>query len=258
MKFSFAELKYNKTYPPYFEYIVPEPSLARSARQLFFTTVQHPSTGPTWAFRNGNTCITSRNHIGTCTTYRSCYPYFKIPDITIWDSWILGNYDSCSFFNEAGRQTFGVCCSNPITTSTTEQSNTPAEESIGHDQFAPPPGSSQKENTFSNWPPPIPTHPPDHAAPTHPPSHGISTAPTTQPPPATSPPASTVRPPTTWPTRPTTPAASNWPPPLPTHSTPHAPPLFGSTTETPVDNEIGTCGAKNGNPVCSMRTPFVV
>lgn len=236
--------------------LVSEP-IARRARQLYYAAVQHPS-GLGWSFRDGNTCITSRNHIGTCTTYRSCYPYFKIPDITIWESWILGNYDTCSFFNEDGRQTFGVCCSNPITTTTTEanvgeETNDEDDGSwLGHQQPISPdqlsPGSSQKENTFSNWPPPIPTHPPDHAAPTHPPSPGISNAPTQQPA-TSSPQTTTVRPATTWPTRPTT-SGSNWPPALPTHSTSRPPSsVFTTTTEPTGNNEIGTCGAKNGNPV---------
>lgn len=30
------------------------------------------------------------------------------------------------------------------------------------------PATSNKETLFSNWPPPLPTHPPGHAAPTHP------------------------------------------------------------------------------------------
>lgn len=209
---------------------------------------------------DGNTCITSKGHIGTCTTYRSCYPYFKIPDLTIWESWILGNYDTCSFFNEDGRQTFGVCCSNPISdvsaitaaaTTTTTTTTTQQPQTVI--------GSAQKENNYPNWPPPIPTHPPDHAAPTHPPAGSAGSATTSTTTSRATSVTSTSRPTaTTWPTKSTTTASSShWPPAVPTHSP-------KPTTETnAIDSspEYGSCGAKNGNnPVMNcifFRMPYL-
>lgn len=56
-------------------------------------------------------------------------------------------------------QTFGVCCTSPI---------------IEPSGVTPPVVAARPAPSTMQWPPPIPTHPPDHAAPTHPPGHGIS------------------------------------------------------------------------------------
>lgn len=101
----------------------------------------------------GAPCITSRGQLGACSSFKHCYPYFKIPDLSIWEAWILGNYDTCSYWNNEGRQAFGVCCS-PLATTTTD-SPSDIDDWI-----------QNKENNYPNWPPPVPTHPPDHAAPT--------------------------------------------------------------------------------------------
>lgn len=29
------------------------------------------------------------------------------------DTWVLGQYDTCTFYTEDGRQAFGVCCIDP-------------------------------------------------------------------------------------------------------------------------------------------------
>lgn len=150
-----------------------------------------------------------------------------MPDLSIWEAWVLGNYDTCSFFNQEGRQAFGVCCTNPI------QSTPP---SIMDDY-------PSKDNNYPNWPPPLPTHPPDHAAPTHPPVSGSLPSGINYP---TLPSSTTMRPHrpiTTWPTRPIT-QYPQWPPSAATHPNP----VF-TTTLAPLDNEIpvdGSCGAKNG------------
>lgn len=235
--------------------------VVRSARQLLYAGGgQPPMIQTAWMLRDGNNCVTAKGHIGTCTTYRSCYPYFKIPDLTIWESWILGNYDTCSFFNDDGRQTFGVCCSNPISApvavdmasdrdegGVTPQSSTSTSTTMTtHTTAKPIIETAQKDNNYPNWPPPVPTHPPDHAAPTHPTSSGSALVTTSRPIPVS----------TTWPTKATqAPTVAQWPPALPTH----APPVLGgatvsSTTETAIDNneidvQFATCGAKNGNPV---------
>lgn len=190
------------------------------------------------SLREGNACVTSKGHIGTCTTYRNCYPYFKIPDLTIWESWILGNYDTCSFYNEDGRQAFGVCCSNPITTPSVSDNSNNVDGSDSNTII----DSSNKDNNYPNWPPPIPTHPPNHTAATHPSSYPIGGTPPTISAPTTT---TTKRPSTTWPTRPTTVSYPNWPPTAPTHK-----PIYVSSTESPNNGEDRSgCGVKNGFPV---------
>lgn len=120
----------------------------RKPRQIFFGP-------PTWndVLGEGAPCLTSKGLLGACTSFKHCYPYFKIPDISIWEAWVLGNYDTCSFWNSEGRQAFGVCCSTSATTTT--------ENPEDIDDFV-----QNKENNYPSWPPPIPTHPPDHTAPT--------------------------------------------------------------------------------------------
>ncbi|XP_037033895.1 proclotting enzyme [Bradysia coprophila] len=206
----------------------------RKPRQIFFGA-------PTWndVLGEGAPCVTSKGQLGACTSFKHCYPYFKIPDISIWEAWVLGNYDTCSFWNNDGRQAFGVCCSTLATTTT--------ENPADIDDWV-----QNKENNYPNWPPPLPaapTHPPDHAAPTHPPVSG-SLPPGVQPiHPITT--TTTKRPLTTWPTRPTTTVYPNWPPQVPTHSTRPPNPIY-TTTQSPLpqeDNTIqGMCGQKNGSP----------
>lgn len=65
------------------------------------------------SFRNKGLCITSRGEAGDCKTFRECYPYFKVPDLSAFDGWILGVYDTCSYVDPDGRVSYGVCCSNP-------------------------------------------------------------------------------------------------------------------------------------------------
>ncbi|XP_062707054.1 transmembrane protease serine 9 [Aedes albopictus] len=225
----------------------------------------------TWAqaLGDGSPCLTSKGHLGFCTSFRKCYPYFKVPDLSVWESWVLGNYDTCSYFNDEGRQAFGVCCTNPITPlpsteTSTESSAAPPVVGSGNEVTGESPKQPPKNNNYPSWPPPVPTHPPDHTAATHPPSFTSSVAPfvteaTTKP---------TARPTnrpggTTWPTKPRPPSESNqptnppmvWPPPIPTH-----PPMpqVEVTTTRPSPGNPGTgggaaggnvgCGAKNGNP----------
>lgn len=49
-------------------------------------------------------CFTSKGHLGRCTSFRQCYPYFKLPELNNWETWILGMYDTCSYFTGSGRQ----------------------------------------------------------------------------------------------------------------------------------------------------------
>lgn len=136
-----------------------------------------------------------------------------MPDLSIWDTWVLGNYDTCAYFNKDGRQTYGVCCTNPQRPPTAAAAG---EESVNKDEDKLP-VTSNKETLFSNWPPPIPTHPPNHAAPTHPTYH------------TNIPPAQTTQ---KWPPAQTT---QKWP----QYTTP-------ATTARPSYDLEANCGAKNG------------
>ncbi|XP_063928244.1 proclotting enzyme-like isoform X1 [Zophobas morio] len=210
----------------------PEVRKQKSARQTFLipanvNSIPLATTGP---------CFTGKGVLGKCTSFRQCYPYFKVPELNNFESWILGMYDTCSYYTAQGRQMFGVCCTNlgqqPVQNATSEE---PIENQNSlynsanlneiHLSFYP---------QITNWPPPIPTHPPDHTIPplpTHPPSPGYPTLPqpvATHPPPTAKPPVA-VWPPTIRPTRP--PVITAKPPTVPTQ--PQPPPS-------------GACGAKNG------------
>lgn len=53
---------------------------------------------------NTGACFTSKGALGRCTPFRQCYPYFKLPELNNWDTWILGMYDTCSYYTLQGRQ----------------------------------------------------------------------------------------------------------------------------------------------------------
>lgn len=189
---------------------------SRHRRQVPYETTNPPVS---WseAFGEGTACVTQSAQLGLCLTFRSCYPYFKVPDLSIWDTWVLGNYDSCAYFNKDGRQTYGVCCTNPHrpplassppSSSPPSESDPSADEPTKEIEKAPVP---HKDTIFSNWPPPLPTHPPNHHAPTHP------THPTHR-------------------------------PPAPTHRPPTTMSPYLTTTEKPnaQDESVHYCGMKNG------------
>ncbi|KAB0801482.1 hypothetical protein PPYR_05836 [Photinus pyralis] len=199
--------------------------------QLF---IGNPATGSLLTSR----CYTSKGVLGKCMSFRQCYPFFKLPELNNWDSWILGMYDTCRFYTAQGRQLFGVCCTssseqNPTTT--TKPSTTPESENLNVQNT----DSVKKPNypPVASWPPthpPLPTHPPHHTIPplpTHAPSpsypypHPFPTVPVTQPAPKPpKPPTGATQRPTYQPTY------------KPVQTTPvtHLPPLDAS------------CGAKNG------------
>lgn len=144
---------------------------------------------------------------------------------------MLGNQDGCTFYTEDGRQGQGVCCTNPIS---------PAGDGTEQNKVDLPPQNVQH---IGSWPPPIPTHPPDHTAATHPPSL-FDPVTTQRPARPTRPTTTTTRRTTTWGTKPTQPIFG-FPPKTTTKR-----PFFTTTTESPIINEVefdgGSCGAKNG------------
>ncbi|XP_012530794.1 proclotting enzyme [Monomorium pharaonis] len=188
------------------------------------------------------TCLTSKGEIGRCTTFKECYPYFKIPDLGALDGWVLGVYDTCSYIREDGNPSFGICCSNlnPFVTPETDNcdnSNLGIPQVEDNKKINENAGIARPQ-AVPTWPPPIPTHPPDHTIPplpTHPPSPGlpmlsttsasISTRPNKKPSVAT-----------TWPTK----KPGWWTTPLSTSTS--------TTNKSPIDNaNHSQCGAKNGN-----------
>lgn len=191
-------------------------------------------------------CFNNKGVLGRCTSFRECFPYFKLPDLGNWDTWVLGMYDTCSYFSNQGRQMFGVCCTIPqqkpeeITDSpATEEGDSESEYST-EASVTKPSGTSKKPYypDLNNWPPPIPTHPPDHTIPplpTHPPSPGFPG----------------IIPTTANPGPDTTEDNGSWKPPKPVRPTiKPIKPTYPTTTTTPYPEEdVGvptSCGAKNG------------
>lgn len=181
----------------------------RTKRETSAIRAKGLSPVTTWGdmLGEGGVCVTSKAAYGSCKSFKSCFPYVKkMPDVGIFDSWLLGQYDTCTFLTKEGRQAFGVCCEDSVTKPSDSVNIVAAY--------------------VNNWPPPLPTHPPDHAAPTHPSVSGSFPAGI----------QTTKRP---------------WPPALPTHkpvSSVTQKPVTKPPPPPPVQSDVGNyCGAKNGN-----------
>lgn len=160
---------------------------------------------------------------------------------------MLGNYDTCSFYNDAGEAAFGVCCTNPLPDNlvTGTESTTTAAIISGAAESTAASGEHQKAPfSVMQWPPPLITHPPDHTAATHAPGAAAAGVAETTKNPLSS---TTSRPQyTTWPTRSTFP--SSW-----STTTPRTTTTMRSTykpvTSAPTKPEIvpinSACGARN-------------
>lgn len=126
----------------------------------------------TWGhqFGEGGVCVTAKATFGKCTSFKACYPYFKkIPNLSVFDTWVLGQYDTCTFYTDDGRQAFGVCCVDPPKTNGIA-SIVPENRPIASIMPVQEDNVIVNKDTVSNWPPPFITHPPNHAAPTHSPT----------------------------------------------------------------------------------------
>lgn len=44
-------------------------------------------------------CETTLGKKGSCKSFRDCYPLFKVADLSGWDGWVMGHYDTCSYVN---------------------------------------------------------------------------------------------------------------------------------------------------------------
>ncbi|XP_045781003.1 transmembrane protease serine 9-like [Maniola jurtina] len=196
----------------------------------------------------GVDCQTTLGKKGTCKNFRDCYPLFKVVNLSGYDGWVMGHYDTCSYINNENTEVFGVCCTQPVGTPPQQE---PDAQRFGVLQPSFPislsnypslvPSALSSQFAFNNqlgrqipsvWPPalpPLPTHPPNHAAPTHPPSF---VAGVTQPPasPGSTPPT------TTWGTKPPSTTKQTWSPTNPTLPTRPTAPVGADSS----------CGIKNG------------
>lgn len=151
---------------------------------------------------------------------------------------MLGNYDTCHY-SVNGEAAFGVCCTNllPVPPGTGDgpaSGDAKPTEDRGNDRE-----DNHGSGTVSNWPPPIPTHPPDHTAATHPPNLAHET--TSSKPAMTTTSKRPVH--TTWPTKTTYPS---WSPP----TTAAKPQVTTTTTKKPSEVPAPpplnvACGARN-------------
>ncbi|XP_032685596.1 proclotting enzyme-like [Odontomachus brunneus] len=211
--------------------IEPSQSASREGREILWSGAA-----------TRETCLTSKGEVGRCTTFKECYPYFKIPDLGALDGWVLGVYDTCSYVREDGHMSFGICCSNLQPTVTPHPDNCDSaivEEPQVEDNKKK--GESThvaaRPQAAPTWPPPIPTHPPHHTIPplpTHPPSPGLSTHTTSKPITTSSKKPGSA---TTWPTK----KPTWWPAATTTPTTSKLPPVTSSSIN------MSQCGAKNGN-----------
>ncbi|KAL0127867.1 hypothetical protein PUN28_003247 [Cardiocondyla obscurior] len=187
------------------------------------------------------TCLTSKGEVGRCTTFKECYPYFKIPDLGALDGWVLGVYDTCSYIREDGSPSFGICCSNlhPFVTPDPDNCDNPTVENPQVEDNKKVNEGIARPQAAPTWPPQVPTHPPDHTIPplpTHPPSPGLPGLPTTLKPIGTSSKKPGVA--TTWPTK-----KPGWWMSSSTSTTSSA----STTNKSPIGDVNSQCGAKNGN-----------
>ncbi|KAJ8670479.1 hypothetical protein QAD02_001738 [Eretmocerus hayati] len=141
-------------------------------------------------------CLTSKGLVGKCTLFKECFPYFKIPDLSPLEGWVLGIFDTCSYTQPNGKLSFGICCVDPPQLPPPgilpdSQSNEVQQQQLQEQEqqqqqleniqstVAPQPIVEDVDPQYDKggrlpeggWPPPLPTHPPYHtipALPTHP------------------------------------------------------------------------------------------
>lgn len=216
----------------YKDQIVPFAPHRRSSRQM--------------DLKDREECMTSKGAVGKCTTFKECYPYFKIPDISALDGWVFGIYDTCRFTQSGGRVQSGICCADPpnfsndLDGASSAQENNDPPTSIPIELTDEKLKGNDRSPVEGSWPPPLPTHPPHHTIPplpTHPPGFGVTQ-------PDTKPTAGRpTRPQTTWPTK--YPSSSA----LITRPSKPSSIVTIPTTQRPVSypGSSSACGAKNGD-----------
>lgn len=144
---------------------------------------------------------------------------------------MLGNYDTCTYYNNEGEAVFGVCCTNPLPESVTTAAETSTDAPLVSGGVSENAEGDLPKAPFSvmQWPPPLITHPPDHTAATHPPTIGADGVT----PPTTSRPSIT-----TWPTRSTFPTSTT----VRTTWQPAVTPAPPAVDVVPINT---ACGARN-------------
>lgn len=142
---------------PYLALNITADDAPRQERHLIYTFPQSPVRA-SWAGGEGYTCITSRGILGSCQSFRNCYPFFKVPTpvlrypvLNAWDTWVLGNYDTCSYYTDDGRQAHGVCCTNPITPTSPPVKDETEQNEQNKIDFPLKPNNQ----IFGSWPPPV-------------------------------------------------------------------------------------------------------
>lgn len=80
--------------------IIFKAPLLQGYQPLLFGNVDHFST----ALIAAGPCFDNKGILGKCMPFRKCYPYFKLPELNNWDTWVLGMYDTCSYYTAQGRQ----------------------------------------------------------------------------------------------------------------------------------------------------------
>lgn len=192
---------------------LPHPKVAVRQKRQF-------GNGLTYEYLASPSCFTRTGVLGRCLTFEQCYLYFKMPSpFEHYENLMTSSQDSCSYTSASGKQVrptlrliprpigkrqtakflqlllqdVGVCCGDFRYITSNQFPIFPPHRPGDIDE------PSTYDHTFSNsWPPPIPTHPPNHAAPTHPP-----------------------------------PSTAKWPPPLPTHPPSSVSPTWTQATKPP-------------------------
>lgn len=54
-------------------------------------------------------CETTMNKKGICKSFRDCYPLVKVADLSGWDGWAMGHYDTCSYISGDNMEVYSIC-----------------------------------------------------------------------------------------------------------------------------------------------------
>lgn len=88
-----------------FPYPFPFSSISPSASALFDSPFQTSSGLPSSTFvMTDRSCWTLDGKLGTCGSVRSCYPNFKLPELSNLETWVLGIRGTCNYVESDGRQ----------------------------------------------------------------------------------------------------------------------------------------------------------
>ncbi|KAI9554650.1 hypothetical protein GHT06_019923 [Daphnia sinensis] len=87
------------------------------------------------------TCLTKDGHLGFCTSFRSCYPVSKVPQLTYADMKAIALRGTCKYTRaDDGQKANGICC--------------PKDYGDDYDDYA-----LDLDNIYEPVPPPIPAYP---------------------------------------------------------------------------------------------------